>query len=244
MKNIALSIIIACTSFALSLSAQDAKIPKFRFGMKGTAQLTWLKPDFRDLPEGFTAENGGVKGNLAWGPQVEFLLDKKGNFYLSTGFEINYSKGSVEGNYPTVDDLGVKRIFTYESAYTMRFLEVPLMIKFRTDEIGYMRYFGLFGMGAGFRLRAENALAITGDFSSPTTVTQFERNSNDVANPLKGSLLIGAGVEYALTGNTALVGSILFNNNFTNVLKNQDQTFNVRDNGILNYFQLNVGILF
>jgi hypothetical protein len=131
MKNIALSIIIACTSFALSLSAQDAKIPKFRFGMKGATHLTWIKPDFMDIPEGFTAENGGVRANVAWGPQVEFLLDKKGSFYLSTGFEINYSKGSVSGNIPVVDAMNVKRIYTYESDYTMRFLEVPLMIKFQ-----------------------------------------------------------------------------------------------------------------
>jgi len=242
MKNIALSLLIACTAFTLSSNAQT-EIPKFRFGMKGATQLTWLKADFRDLPEGFTAENGGVRGNLSWGPQLEFLLDKKGNFYLSTGFEINYSKGSIKGNLPT-EVLGVKRIFTYESDYTMRFLELPVMIKFRTDEIGYMRYFGLFGMGAGIRLRAENAFSVTSDGNNPTTTTVYNKSTSGAVNPIRGSLLIGAGAEYSVTSNVAIVGSILFNNNFTNILKDRAETPNAKDFGILNYFQLNVGVLF
>lgn len=246
MKKNSLLIVIFVLSGLVTLNAQS-EAPKFRFGMKGATQLTWLKPDFKDLPEGFTAENGGVGFNLAWGPQLEFRLDQRGNFYFSTGFEVNYSSGTVEGNIPKTIEVGgvsLKRTYTYESTYNFRFLELPAMIKFRTDEIGYMRYFGLFGMGAGVRLRAEQEFSETTDTNPPVTITNYNNKPGDVANPVKGSLLIGGGVEYALKGNTALVGSILFNNNFTNTLRDRSETTGVKDFGILNYLQVNLGILF
>jgi hypothetical protein len=63
-------------------------------------------------------------------------------------------------------------------------------------------------------------------------------------------MLVGAGVEYSLSGNTAMVGSLLFNNSLTNMFKNQtgdyitDPFNTIRENGIMNYMQLNIGILF
>ena len=66
---------------------------------------------------------------------------------------------------------------------------------------------------------------------------------------------IGAGVEYSLSVNTALVVGLIFNNGLTNMLKNQFEEpvqgaqsldpFNaITEDAISNYMQLNVGILF
>jgi hypothetical protein len=255
MKKNSLLIAIFVLSGLVKLNAQS-EAPKFRFGMKGATQLTWLKPDFKEIPEGFTAQRGRAGFNVSWGPQMEFRLDQRGNFYFSTGFEVNYSSGTVKGNIPKIIEVGgvnITRIHTYESTYSFRYLELPAMIKFRTDEIGYIRYFGLFGMGVGIRLKAKNEFSETTDTNPPITITNYNNKGGDVANPIKGSLLIGLGAEYSLTGNTAVVASLLFNNNFTNILKDiketeyinaQGQQVNIKDFGILNYLQINLGILF
>jgi hypothetical protein len=124
------------------------------------------------------------------------------------------------------------------------------MIKGRTKEIGHMRYFMHFGLSAGFRYKESFELTETIDgkeisekFTEPKTVyTSF-----------KGSMLVGGGAEYNLSGNTSLVGSITFNNGLTDYVKasvfkdralNGDDFKSVQSSSILNFIALNIGILF
>src|SRR6185295_7915558 len=96
--------------------------------------------------------------------------------------------------------------------YRTQYLQIPLTLKLRTNQIGYITYFGQFGLQAGVRIRSR------ADITDP--VNSFAENkvdfSNDVTLPDFG-LVIGAGVEYTITGNTALLGALQFYNGFIDV---------------------------
>ncbi len=236
------AVVIIAILFSTTLSAQS----KFRFGLKAAPLVSWMKPDFTDIPADFTVENGGLRVGFMWGPQAEIVLSE--TFLISTGVDINYTSFKLRG---TLKSPVSGSLVEWEQLYKSRFIELPFLLKFRTKEIGYLRYFGLFGMGAGFRYSANTEFQ-----RSETNVTSTVANeeSGKYINSFRGSLQIGAGVEYALSGNTALVGSLIFNNGLTNMLKNQfepvipgalNDPFNViREKGISNYMQLNVAILF
>ena len=219
----------------------------FRFGMKAAPLVSWMKPEFKDVPSDFSYGNSGVRLGFVWGPVAEIQLNE--TFLISTGVDINYTSFKLDGSLKSpVNGSLVK----WEQLYKTRFIEVPLMLKFRTKEIGYLRYFGLFGLGAGFRYKANTEFS---RIENSSTVTNSNNESSKYINAFRGSMQIGGGVEYSLAGNTALVVSVVFNNGLTNMLKNQNEPtiagatstdpFNlVKENGITNYLQLNVGILF
>jgi hypothetical protein len=237
---------IVSLAFLLTFSTVTTAQRGFRFGMKAAPLVSWMKPDFQNIPADFSNENAGLRMGFVWGPVAEIQLNE--TFLVSTGLDINYTSGKLKGNLKDPID---GSIVQWEQLYKTRFIELPVMLKFRTKEIGYLRYFGLFGMGAGFRYKAETEFSRT---SNSSTVTTPNKDDGKYINPFRGSLQIGGGVEYSLAGNTALVGSIVFNNGLTNMLKNQfepaiigpvqDPFNSVTEKAITNYLQLNIGILF
>jgi hypothetical protein len=242
MKRLSLVILIVFLGANFSFAQKG-----FRFGMKAAPMFCWMKPDFSiGVISNFSSEGGGGRMGFVWGPIAEIQLSE--TFLISTGVDINYTSFRLEGTMK--DSIGGESIVNWKQKYSSRFIEVPVMLKFRTKEIGYLRYFGLFGLGAGFRYSASTEFSRT--YSTPNANTSSISNdeSNKYIKGFRGSMLVGAGVEYSLSGNTALVGSLVFNNGLTNMLQNQenapatDQFNAVKEFAITNYMQLNIGILF
>lgn len=227
---------------SFSANAQE-NLRKFRFGLKATPVFSWIKEDFKQAPSDYKVEGGGLRFGFCWGPQAEWILNE--TFLISTGVDISYTSGKLKGRGSYTN---TPAIFDWEQTYRLRFIDVPLMLKFRTREIGYLRYFGVFGLGAGFRTRAETVFSRTEN--NITNSVQEDEDSGKYIHPFRGSMLVGGGVEYNLSGNTSLVASIVFNNGLTNILKDQKDPnpFNpvnqIKEKGINNYFMLNIGILF
>jgi hypothetical protein len=246
-----LLIIILFSPFVLQAQETDRKI---RFGMKVAPLFSWIKQDFdqndANISDAYEVEGGGLRLGFNWGPQVEIILNE--TFLLSTGVDINYSTGRVKGRASR--SLSPALSYNFDQLYKMRFIELPLMIKGRTKEIGHMRYFMSFGLSAGFRYKASTEFT---EETNGSEITTPNTNSNTYINVFRGALLVGGGVEYNISGNTSLVASIMFNNGLTNILKDQQKVnpvtgenypqddFNfVREKGINNHLMLNVGILF
>ncbi len=238
--------------------AQESGGRRVRFGLKIAPMGSWMKPDFdtQGASSQYQAEGGGLRFGFSWGPTVEFRLDD--NFLVGTGIDINYFNGRLRGRSalsPTSGSALLPIVYDWENTYKARYVEVPLMIKGRTKEIGALRYFLNFGLSAGFRYRS--SAEVTDVIGNQSSVTTFN-DASSFMNSFRGALLVGGGVEYNLSGNTSLVAGIQFNNGITNQLKNQakliepelaiagytDDINIVKESAILNYLQLNVGILF
>ncbi|MGL5892881.1 MAG: hypothetical protein ACRC3B_23515, partial [Bacteroidia bacterium] len=129
---------------------------------------------------------------------------------------------------------------------------IPLTLKLKTNEIGYLTYFGQFGVNASVRARSrvndEINLVPGGAGETPEKLM----NSNDM-QLMKLALNGGLGAEYNIQGSTSLVFGINYINGFTNVAKKESRYLfrtPTNNNNALkqdfraNAVQITVGVLF
>ncbi|PCJ28837.1 MAG: hypothetical protein COA97_00425 [Flavobacteriales bacterium] len=249
-----------------NLSAQDndfnndpnAKLPeedrKFRFGLQFSPNVSWLKTNTTGY------KSGGSELGFSYGLSFEYFLTK--NYLFSTG--INLLKVGGNLSYEGVILENGTMPVSVKQDYTIKYIEVPLLLKLRTNEIGYLTYFGEFGLNAGFNYKssAKYGYSYTTEFYPAKPLTPF--TSNDISeeiNWINLSLVVVAGVEYNISGNTSIMLGITFNNGFINQLdtkvhlldSNGDALIDSDGNPVysekdvsanLNYIALNIGIYF
>lgn len=247
----------------LNLSAQEdnfsndpvAKLPdenrKYRFGLQISPNVAWFKSNTTGY------KNEGTNIGFSYGLSFEYFMTK--NYYLSTGItilnsggELSY-KGTIFG-YPA----------EISSSYDLNYVEIPLVLKLRTNEIGYLTYFGQFGLKTGLFYSAELENSYTYyDSPSPLPINYSKKADKpaDDVNFINLYLVLGGGIEYNISGNTILMLGLTFNNGFINQLDKKVPVFDNNGNAMLdqygntlysdkkasanlNYVALNIGIYF
>lgn len=231
-------IIIVAFIFIINVSKSQNNDQKFKFGLKATPTFAWLKPDNSSY------ERDGSGLGFAWGAMGEFYIAS--NYAISTGFNFTYAGGSLK--YPhkqgLTDTSTVLHNGTLSRKYTMKYIEIPIVLKMKTKEIGYFSYYGLFGIGSSFNLSAK----AKDNFSSVDLASgQLSNDDVDIKKDVsffRESLIIGLGIEYLIGGTTSLIGGITVNNGFTDILKGKNTIDSTDENAFSNYIELNIGILF
>jgi hypothetical protein len=225
--KIKLFLIIFCVFIVFQGVTQEKP---FRFGFKVAPNLSWIAPD----SEGYESD-GSVLG-FSWGLLADFSLAE--NYFVKTGFNMDYLNSNLEFPYQT----DTNNAGTMNRKYNLRYLEIPLTLKMRTNKFGRMAYFGEIGLGTAFNIRAKSQDVYTNDFG---VVTESEKDIKDEIALFKESLIVGAGLEYFLDESTSLVFELNFSNGLTDILTDYNTRYpDVKQNGLLYYFQLNAGIIF
>ena len=252
MKKTSIILTVFLILFFVTNSGFAQNTKAFRFGLKGCPTLTWLKPDVKinsqqaaTLPtdtKEYTSE--GMIFGFSYGFMGEFTLAD--NYSFVTGIDITYNGGKLK--YPHTQNINdtIPTFGTMNRKYVVKYIEIPLMLKMKTNEIGYITYFGQFGFGTSFNLSAKAnddfVYETTGDNE---TITNPDVDVKDDVRFLKESLIIGLGIEYSLGGTTSVIAGINFNNGFSNILKGKnDINSEIEEKAISNYLEINVGILF
>jgi len=218
---------------------------KFQLGLQLSPNLSWMNPD----SEGVDGE--GSKIGFGYGIIADFNIAD--NYAISTGISLLNIGGKL--SYPDIQSPNLIPIGgRTEADIRLKYVQIPFTLKLKTNQIGYMKYFGQFGLGLGINYDAE---ADT-DFNSPSIIgSTFTRNDADFGdeiNLFRGSLIVGLGAEYNISGNTSIMLGLTFDNGFTNLLSedtyeadgsgnaigNRDQDFKA----ISNIFVINAGVLF
>lgn len=230
MKKIALSFVLILTVSALS--AQSMDIQTFRLGLKASPSLAWMRPDTED----YTRE--GIRLGFSYGLLAEFLLAEQYGF--ATGIHVSYFGGKL--SFPIEEVVDNQLYREKERIYRLQNLEIPFTLKMKTREVGYNTYYAKFGFGGSINLKS------TADdmFYAPdgSSISRNDINIYDEVPMLRVSMILGAGTEYSLGGNTSLVGGITFNNGFTNILKGEDDLSDRKKYARANYLEVTLGILF
>jgi len=208
------SLILVIFIFGTTMMAksQDKKIG---FGIQATPAITWMNPDDEKV-----MTRDGTKTGLGYGLMFDLRFGE--NYSLSTGLNVVSSRSQLK--YLEIDTLGIQ--FThggnkdtlnppFSITYNLNYVEIPIHLLLKTNEIGYMTYFGQFGLATQIKTKAK------GQASGIESWVDIEDVSDEV-KALNMGLSIGAGFEYSLGGNTALVFALIYNNGFTDVLKNSD----------------------
>ncbi len=237
--------------------AQETDSPGFKLGIKVAPNLGWIKSDTKEV------EGNGMAAGFTFGLMGDFRLGKD-NYALSTGVFMNISGGnqvvkpftlqtSTTGDAPVNVNVGVP---AHEFARRYQYVEVPIMVKLKTNEMGYMTYFGQLGFGSAFNISAKSdeytlTTATPDGFNYSEYVAEEKAKHSDETSPFRASLIVGAGAEYKFAGNTAMVFGVNYNNGFTDVfskgqlfLSNVDIKDNVETHGKSHYLELLLGIYF
>ena len=179
------------TLLLLALSVSAFSQGNFRFGLHFSPNIGWVSP----TTNGYAKDGTGL--NYGFGLDAEFGLGSGENYAIATGIGGTNISGSfiTDGQSEKID-------------IKSKYIDIPLAIKLKTNQIGYMTYFGKFGLS--------NAILIGAD-SEQGEETNKEFHKNMI--PVRSGLLVGFGAEYNISGNTNIMFGIDFNNGFTGIFK-------------------------
>lgn len=244
-KQISLALFIFVISCS-SLTAQD--FSRFKFGFQLSPSLSWMTTDEPKL------SGGGTNLGLKLATQAEFFFAE--NYAISTGIGFHFNSGgtlkySDRGRYftNTIPDSGSG--FGQEVGpnvalkYSIQYVEIPLALKLRTREFGYLTYYmeaPIFTFG--FRGKSTGSLSGGG-----VTAATEELTINKEVSPVSVAWGFGGGVEYSVSESTRLFGGLQFSRIFTDVTKDKDYTYiNRTQSGDptagINSITLRFGVLF
>lgn len=254
-----------------SLQAQDA--PSVKMGVRVSPNFSWV-----NIQQGSMSNNGLGLG-FSYGVTADFSMFKSSNYWMGTELSVSTipvqakSSSELRNTVTIANPTGGTRDTVYkydqgniEFKYNIQYLQIPLSVKMKTDEIGNLKYFFQFGVAPSFAMKKKlTTTTLNADPIYPTNkgisfhdpnnedndVYQFsgvqipgsavgekEYDFIDNINTVRFPLIIGAGIEYKLTGNTMFTAGLRFDNSINDFFKDK------RVSGRSNMIALSAGILF
>ena len=225
MKKIFLTVILL--TITSGLFAGD-----FRIGLKADPSFSWIKPDGVE-----PLEKTGIRMGFIYGLITEIKFGD--NYSLVTGLNISNIGGNLTYNdsiLPIIDDNDSVLNYVQVSAqriYRLKYVTLPMSIRMMTREIGYFKYYGQFGLELGMRIgaKANDEYKSIGESELPFNTSIEGEEIEDEIKLFRAGLVVGLGVEYNISGNTALVMGIKFNNGFSNVFPKKVNKVNYKIDG-------------
>jgi len=190
---------------SLATFAANAQYSPFSFGLKAAPQINWMKPN-SDFIQG-----NGAKIGFSWG----FIAEKNfsDNYSLNSGFNMLFNGGKLKITN-SADGTVTNR------NYFLKYIEIPVTLKMRTNPINGIRYFGRIGVGSAFKIGSKSTDEVTATGGVTTT---NPKKTYDKISFVRESLIIGAGGIYELNEGPKLGLELTFNNGFTNILTEKNE---------------------
>lgn len=217
----------------------------FRFTVSLSPLVSWFSPDSKNID--------GAGARVGFGGAMTVERNITPNVAFTTGLGITQMGGKIKYDSLDVNDAAndPKSAYNVEYTFKTRYVDIPLMMKFRTDEFGYSRVYFEVGTSLSFlwRARADVSQNIFTDKEGGNTDRNINENKNDFNGATSSAqddnllfmrvpLNVGAGWEYALSTNTVIFAGVRYSGGLFNVMRADDtKAFN-------NFISLNVGLLF
>ncbi len=232
-----------CVIFGKIANAQDDR--DFRVGFKIIPGFNWVK----------AKTNNVLKDGTGIGFSFGLMTDVKlaDNYYFAGELMVTSMSNKIQLKDTAQRSLpGFGKYDNISYKYNLKYIEIPLTFKFRTKESGGMRYWGQFGLAPGFIIGSNTSILASP--VAPNTKTfptdekyipndgandQFDfTDHTDNINVFRCSMILGAGIEYNLSGNTSFYTGLRFNNGFTDWLDDN------KTKAINNVVGLEIGLFF
>lgn len=213
----------------LAVSGLSYGQSKMRFSVHADPQFAWLGSSNDDA-----IDPDGSIFHMQAGLQMDYFFEE--NYAFILGFGINNLGGNlmygdsayyVSGSGSNTDTLWAAP--GQRMKMNLQYLDIPLGLKLKTEELGYATFFLQLGFNPMFNINAK--------LSSKDT----DYDKEDIKESIKLFSLgyhVGAGVEYRLGGNTAVIGGIRWSSGLTNVSENDGSSLTT------NAISINLGLLF
>ena len=234
MKKIVLG--LAFLGFIGGVQAQDAADKKVQAGLVVGGGMNFAKMGTMRIA------SGGAGADWTIGANLNYTFNE--TVGITTGVEFDFSTlkyAAVDNVYYRYDDntiLTQDEASDAEGTFLMSsrsqkpiYLTIPVMALFRTNFIGYFRYFGKFGLRSSFLLSNTstdegfaytNGVGLDDPFNNPNAVGTPATNENMTHSKndldfFKSSVGVAGGAEWNFTGSTCLVAEIGYYYGFTDI---------------------------
>ncbi len=228
MKKVLLASVVM---LLLSSTGVFAQYKAVELGVKVAPNFGWIRAD----ADKYSSE--GIVPGIAWGLMTDFYFAE--NYAFATGFSVVFQNGKM--SYP---DLQVYNIGVLDRKYRMKYVDIPLTIKMKTNDLNNFRFYGQFGFQPGVRIGSK----ARDSFKSDTPGIKVTKNWHSIESETKlfrVGMVVGIGLEYPIDNSTSLMGGITFLNGLTDILKGKNAVDGtVEHRGFPNAFELTLGILF
>ncbi|MGM0650579.1 MAG: outer membrane beta-barrel protein [Bacteroidota bacterium] len=211
-------------------------------GLFAGPNLSWFGVDSK------FHSNDGVRLGYTFGAMADFPVFD--NFLFTTAVKYNDVGGSLKYEYGAAANLydldSIAQIGEGEKiSYNLNYLEIPIGFKGKTNEIGFMSYYMKAGIAPMIRLKSIADIATNSHDLFTDNISLFNFN-----------WFMGAGFEWALSGNTRFITEFVYNGGILDFVKKSDNDLTVqvyetangnvrRDHrGKVNAVALKLGILF
>ena len=205
--------------------------PKARLGISVNPQLSFARAP------GIQTKNAGIRGGFNGGLQFDYYFAP--NYGLTSGLFFNFS--SVKVQYSIGNDTTGYTPYTH--TISNQALEIPIGIKFRSNEIDRFTIYGELGFSTLIPVSARANLEP--DFDGVVALQQ--KAYNKIVNPVNLGIFLGMGFEYNISGSVSFVSGIVYKYYFINHIKDHKRFPSVGlndDNIFLNNLALKIGFLF
>jgi hypothetical protein len=258
MKKVVLSLLAV-----LALGSIQAQISGYKIGIKLSPNVSYMK-----------SENGDIAISkapmrLGYGLVIDKMFAEK--YAIGTGVNVYKMGGQTQYSY-TASSNDTTSIYNLTRNYKTTYIEIPLTLKLRTSPIGGMTYWGQFGIGVGYLFRAYGddvyqktyqQNGSSGAFIQATGAV-VDDSGNEIQKqlmPVRASMIAALGIEYPISGSTALMAGITYNGGLLSVYKPNNEvvqltsgvpTFSTDKKSVqktsrkisANMIELNVGVIF
>jgi len=204
----------------LSLQGQG----QTKFSVHVDPQFAWFGSDDESV------EPAGSIFNLQFGLQMDRYFEQNYAFHLGIGIN------NLGGNLFYTDSTSfVSKGDTIFSApgtsmkHNLQYLDIPLGLKFKTEELGYATFFLQLGFNPMININA----------SSTSDDASFDdENIRENIHVFNLGYHAGIGVEYRLGGSTAAIGGLRWTSGLTDVTNNDGANITTKS------ISIHLGILF
>jgi len=206
------------------VTAQDFN--KFKFGIHVSPSISYIGTDDSRI------DGDGTNLGLKLATQAEFFFAE--NYAIETGIGFHFNSGGTlqsqyGGTFFTASELntpGFPEVLGEQAIlkYSIQYVEIPLALKLRTREFGYLTYYleaPIFTLG--FRSNVRGTLQGGGQSAIAEDI-----DASKEVSPLALSWGFGGGAEYSISESTRLFGGLQYQNIFTDVTKDKDYTYTGR----------------
>ncbi len=245
MKKIFSLAIIALFITKAGFAEDGDKAKNVRFGLKVTPTPTWLRSN-----DTKSVDKAGMKFGFGFGLQLEFRMNRTASFVMGIGgdflggkqtykngqgYVLNSDNSYVEsgnsiwtdtptGAAATQTVTGYKYYELKSRTVKTSYITIPVLLKLMTNDIGGMKYFGMFGgnVAVQTKFRASEELtelnynSSTKTYETGGTTTLSDMKPAGDLIPVNVALNVGLGFEYNLSGSTSFFMSANYIRGFVN----------------------------
>lgn len=197
-----------------------------RLSFTGSPSVNWMGTN------NTVAETGKLLVGYDFGLNADVYFSEDERYSLLTGLQITNIGGEIKFS-PETDFLFADKQLPSNTKikYRLRYVEIPLAIKLKTDQFHRIRYWGQFGLSTMINIEAK------GDTDDGTLK---KTNINNELNLFNLAMNVGLGIDYDLGGSNSISTGLVFQNGLTDITT--DNYFD--DKTIVNSLKLKIALIF